>query len=239
VRVLRPVAQRVRAPARFVWERLTPGQLGLELTTLLAVALVGGFTFGAHLAKLADGRVPLADAGVLRMVRDLEVGALADIAKVVDALGSLPVVTVVVGLACVLLAWRREWGEAVVLVAGLLLTYAVVQATHEALTRPRPPDPLAGAEGSGYPSARAAYAIAWVAVAVVLSRVLPSLASRFAFVTVGIVLAAAVGLSQLYLRAGFLSDVTGGWGVAACLFAVCGMIALVVDHVRENVPQPA
>ena len=96
-----------------------------------------------------------------------------------------------------------------------------------------------GGEGSGYPSAPAAYTVAWVAVAVVLSRVLPSLASRFAFVTVGIVIAAAAGLSDLYLRAAFLSDVTGGWGVAACLFAVCGMIALVVDYMRENVPQPA
>jgi membrane protein DedA with SNARE-associated domain/membrane-associated phospholipid phosphatase len=239
VRVLRPVAARVHAPARFVWERLTPGQLGLELTTLLAVALVGGFTFGAHVVKLDEGRVPFADDDVLRMVQHLEVGALTEIAKVIDVLGSLPVAAVVVGVACVLLAWRREWGHAAVLVAGLLLTYAVVQTTQEALTRPRPPDQLAGGDGSGYPSARAAYAMAWVAVAVVLSRVLPSLASRFAFVTVGIVLAAAVGLSEVYLRVGFLSDVTGGCGVAACLFAVCGMIALVVDHMRENVPQPA
>ena len=34
-----------RRPARFVWNRVTPGDLGLELTTLLAVAGVGSFAF--------------------------------------------------------------------------------------------------------------------------------------------------------------------------------------------------
>jgi hypothetical protein len=41
-----------------------------------------------------------------------------------------------------------------------------------------------------------------------------NLASRFALVTVAVVVAAAVGLTRLYLRAHWLSDVTGGWGSA-------------------------
>ena len=36
-------------PARFAWNRLTPGNLGLELTTLLAVAAVGSFAFFGYL----------------------------------------------------------------------------------------------------------------------------------------------------------------------------------------------
>ena len=32
-------------PARFVWNRFTPGELGLEITTLLSLAAVGAFTF--------------------------------------------------------------------------------------------------------------------------------------------------------------------------------------------------
>jgi undecaprenyl-diphosphatase len=71
-------------------------------------------------------------------------------------------------------------------------------------------------------------------VAVAISRVLPNLASRFTFVIVGVVVAAVVGLTRIYLRADWLSDVTGGWGIAAFAFALCGLVALVVAYVRDN-----
>jgi membrane-associated phospholipid phosphatase len=76
--------------------------------------------------------------------------------------------------------------------------------------------------------------VTWVAVAVALSRALPNLASRFAFVTVAMVIAAAVGASRIYLRAHYVSDVVGGWGLAAALFALCGTVALVIGYVRNN-----
>jgi len=87
---------------------------------------------------------------------------------------------------------------------------------------------------SAYPSGHAAYAIAWVAVAVTLTRVLPGVASRFAIVTVAVVVAIAVGVSRVYLRTNWLSDVTGGAGLAAAVFSLLGLIALVVVHVRDN-----
>ena len=42
-------------------------------------------------------------------------------------------------------------------------------------------------------------------------RALPNLASRALLVTIAIVIAAVVGLSRVYLRVHWLSDVTGGW----------------------------
>jgi undecaprenyl-diphosphatase len=74
----------------------------------------------------------------------------------------------------------------------------------------------------------------WVAVAVALSRALPNVASRFAFVTVAIVIAVVVGLTRIYLRAHYLSDVVGGWGLGAAIFALCGSAALVIGYVRNN-----
>jgi undecaprenyl-diphosphatase len=129
---------------------------------------------------------------------------------------------------------RREFVESLVLGVGLALTYAGVHITKASIDRLRPPDPLVSTDLSAYPSGHSAYAMTWVAVAVTLSRVLPNVASRFALVTASIVIAVVVGLTRLYLRAHWLSDVTGGWGLGAAVFSLCGLLALVVAYVRDN-----
>ena len=64
-RVLAPVLRTTRRPARFVWDRVTPGDLGLELTTLFAVAGVGAFVFVWDLVRIEQGNGLLAgDAAV-------------------------------------------------------------------------------------------------------------------------------------------------------------------------------
>jgi undecaprenyl-diphosphatase len=87
---------------------------------------------------------------------------------------------------------------------------------------------------ASFPSGHTAYAVGLVAVAVALSRTAPALAHRFGIVIVAIVLAAIVGLTRIYLRAHYLSDVLAGAGLGAAVFAICGMTALVVDYVRHN-----
>jgi membrane protein DedA with SNARE-associated domain/membrane-associated phospholipid phosphatase len=232
--VLRPVLRRGVAPARFVWDRVTPGDLGLEVTTLGAVATVGLYTLVAHLVKLEHGQTPVGDPDAMEIVERLDAQPFVDIARVASELGSLPVAIALLVGAWALLAWRREFAEAVVLGAGLAITYAGVQLIQDALDRPPPTGSLVEADAPSYPSAHAAYAVTWVAVAVTISRVLPNLASRFTFVIAAIVVAALVGLSVLYLRTHWLSDVTGGWGVGAAAYALCGLVALIVTYVRDN-----
>jgi membrane protein DedA with SNARE-associated domain/membrane-associated phospholipid phosphatase len=234
-RVLRPVARTTRRPARFVWDRVTPGDLGLELTTLLSVASVGAFVFVWDLVRIEQDRGLLAgDAESLRLADRLHMDAAVSVAKVVTALGSLPVAIALVALASVVLVWRRDLRDAIVLTAGLVLTYTAVHIAKDAVDRPRPARALVDVDGASYPSGHAAYAVTWVAVALALSRVLPNLASRFAFVTVSIVIAVAVGASRIYLRTHYLSDVVGGWGLGAALFALCATTALVIGYVRNN-----
>jgi undecaprenyl-diphosphatase len=232
--VARPVVRRSRRPARFVWDRVTPGDLGLELTTVAAVGAVGAYAFVANIVRLDDGGTPIGDSMALTASRRLDAGGVTDVARVVTDLGSLPVVIALLVVAAGLLLWRRERVETAVLVAGFGLVYAGVHVTKAALDRPRPPDPLVGTDLSAYPSGHAAYAMTWIAVAVTLSRVLPNLASRFAIVVGAIAVAAVVGLTRVYLRAHWLSDVTGGWGLGAALFGLCGGLALVVAYVRDN-----
>jgi undecaprenyl-diphosphatase len=235
--VARPVARSVKRPALFAWNRLTPGQLGLELTTLLAVLSVGGFAFVASAIRIDDARLAPGDEDSLRLADDLHDAAGVSVAEVISTLGSLPAVATAVGVTAVLCLWRRDVLRAMVLVGGLALTFVAVHVAKDAFDRPRPAGGLVETAGSSYPSGHAAYAVAWIAVAVVLTRALPTVATRFAFVTFAVILAALVGLSRIYLRAHYLSDVVGGWALGAGIFSALGIVALLVDHLRHNAPE--
>jgi membrane-associated phospholipid phosphatase len=121
----------------------------------------------------------------------------------------------------------------IVLLASLGLIYAAVHITKAAVDRPRPTDPLVETSLSAYPSGHAAYATAWIVVGVLLTRRL-GLAGGATLVVAGIAIAAAVGLSRIYLRVHYWSDVAGGWGIGMGIFAVLTAIALIVVYIRNN-----
>ena len=58
---------------RFLRDRVTPGELGIELTTALAVAVVGLYVFSAYALELDDGpeRLTPADRETLEWSEDL------------------------------------------------------------------------------------------------------------------------------------------------------------------------
>lgn len=231
----RVVGRRLSGPARFVWDRLTPGQLGLELTTLLAVAAVGSFVFFGYL--IAIDPVTALTAGDRRGARwseALQTPWLTDLAKLLTNLGALPVTGGALVVTASVLLWRRHGREGLALLVGLVLTYAVVHITKAAFGRPRPAGGLIDASGFAYPSGHAAYSICWVAIAVALRHAFPRLAVQATLLIVAIALAIVVGLTRIYLRAHWFSDVAGGWGAGAMCFALAGIAALVVGYLRES-----
>jgi membrane protein DedA with SNARE-associated domain/membrane-associated phospholipid phosphatase len=232
--VLRPAGRLLRRPALFAWNRLTPGELGIELTTLLAIAAVGSFAFVANAITLSTEDYAALDLRTLTMVRDLAQDTALDVAKVVTALGSLPVAIVLVLTTSGLLLWRGERRPAAALVVGLILIYVVVHVTKDAYDRPRPLDAVTDSRGASFPSAHAAYATAWVACAIALARALPTLGTRFSIAVTATIIAAVIGMTRIYLRVHWLSDVLAGWGLGAAVFATCGIVALVVGFVRDN-----
>jgi membrane-associated phospholipid phosphatase len=233
-RVVRPVTHVAMPYVRFAFERISPGGLGLELTTLLAIAGVGFFVFVTYLSQLAadPGPTPF-DSELLDLGDRIRNDMLVDVAKMVTGLGAFPTVATLVVATAVLLVVRRRYAEALMLVLGLALVFIAVNVTKDELGRARPGGALVDSSGDAYPSGHAAYATAWVAVAVVLTRRL-RLVTSGVLVTIALVIAAAVGMSRVYLRVHWASDVAGGWGLGAGIFATFAAIALVVEYIRHN-----
>ena len=233
-KVLRPAYDAVAPELRFLWNRVTPGELGLELSTAVAVAGVGIFVFVLYIVELSSdlGPTPL-DTELLDLSDKLYNAALVDVAKVVSAFGALRTVLALVAVTSVLLVARRRWTDLVVLIGGTGLIYAAVHIAKAAIDRPRPADPLVETSLSSFPSGHAAYATVWIAVALIVTRRI-GLAVNATLVTVAIVLAAAIGFSRIYLRAHYWSDVAAGWGIGCGIFAALAAIALIVNYVRHN-----
>jgi membrane protein DedA with SNARE-associated domain len=227
---------RLIAPrVRFLWERLTPGELGLELTTALAVAGVGLYVFVAFAVAITSDAGPTAlDSRVIDMADDLRSSIGVDVAKVITAFGSLPVTGAFVVAAAVMLGLRRRPVELAVLVGSFVAIYVAVHITKAAVDRPRPPEPLASASLSAFPSGHAAYSTVYVAIAVIAARVFDGIASRTALVVAGVAAAGAIGVSRAYLQVHWWSDVLAGWGLGAAIFGALAAVGVVVGYFRNN-----
>jgi undecaprenyl-diphosphatase len=232
---LRGVWRVVGPQARFLGARLTPGRLGLEFSTLLAVLAVGIYVVVLYIALLGGDLGPTpGDATAFKIADHLNAGWFTSVNKGITHLGAGYVTWPLGAIAAAALASRRRWPELWALVAGLVLTIVGVHVIKEAIARPRPGGALIGVSGFSFPSGHAAYSTVYPVLAVILARVRSGLAARFALVAAGFVLAAAVGLSRVYLRAHYLSDSFGGWALGLSCFALCASVALVADHLRKN-----
>jgi undecaprenyl-diphosphatase len=241
--VVRPAWRRVALPAygllapraRFLRGRLTPGELGLELTTALAVVGVGLYIFIAYTVQIAaDAGPTLLDNRALSLADDLRSPAGIGVAKVVTTFGSTPVVAGLLLVGAVLLAVRRRPIELAVLVVSAIVILAAVNIIKAAVDRPRPPHPLTRATLAAFPSGHAAYSTAYVAMAVILARVVPGIVSRAGLVLGAIAMAAAIGASRVYLRVHWWSDVVAGWALGAAIFGLFAAAGVVVGYFRNN-----
>ena len=236
---LRPVlvlGRQVRPHALFVRDRVTPGGLGLEFTTVVAILAVAVYVVVAYTSTvLGDPGPTPGDQTALDLANDLQTGWLVDVAKVVTQLGSSVVILPILAIAALLLASQRRWMEAAVLVAAVAILYVGVAELKGLTSRPRPPEPLTGTNGSGFPSGHAAHSVIYPWLAVTLAiRLRPGMVGGTALLVAGFALAVLVGLSRVYLRVHYLSDVTSGWALGAAAFCACAAVGMVVSFVRQN-----
>ncbi|MFN2617462.1 MAG: bifunctional DedA family/phosphatase PAP2 family protein [Thermoleophilaceae bacterium] len=232
--VLSPAGRAVAVQVRFIWGRLTPGDLGLELTTALAVAGAGTYVFVLLTSVVSADPTPTRlDRRLFDVADRLHTGAAVDAAKVVTSLGALPVAAAVVLVTAAVLAVRRHPRELTALLAGSVGVYVGVQLAKAGVDRPRPTHPLVATRQSSFPSGHAAYSTVWVAAAALIGRRQPW-AGRAALVLLALAITAAVGLSRVYLRAHYFSDVAAGWGLGFGILTLAAIVALVVGYIRHN-----
>ncbi|MGA9634281.1 MAG: bifunctional DedA family/phosphatase PAP2 family protein [Solirubrobacterales bacterium] len=236
---LRPIltlGRRLRPQFEFLGRRLTPGGLGLELTTLLAGLSVGIFVVVAYWSVVSGNPGPTSgDHTAFNLAGDLQAPWLTSAAKGLTNLGSGSVTWPLAVLAAVALAASRRWMEFWVLVAGMTMTILLVHGIKAWTDRPRPPDQLVSASSSSFPSGHAAYSTLYVWLAVTLAlRLVPGITKRSLVVAVGILMAAVVGLTRVYLRVHWLSDVTSGWALGLSCFSAAAIVALVLAYIRHN-----
>lgn len=236
---LRPVlvlGRRIRPQALFIWNRITPGGLGLELTTVLAILAVAVYVVVAYTMTVQGDSGPTpGDQTALNLANDLQSAWLVDVAKVITQLGSSAVILPIMAIAALLLIWQRRWIEAAVVVAAVAILYVGVAELKGLTSRPRPPDALTATNGSGFPSGHAAHSVLYPWLAVTLAvRLRPGMVGGTALLVTGFAIAILVGLSRLYLRVHYMSDVTSGWALGAAAFCACAAVGMVVTHVRNN-----
>jgi membrane protein DedA with SNARE-associated domain/membrane-associated phospholipid phosphatase len=230
------LGRRLGPQARFLWGRLTPGGLGLEFTAPVAALAVGAYVFVGYAVILGDNPAATAtDRAAREVVAQISMGWLDSVAKVVTWFGSAGVTVVVGAVAALVLALRRHWVETAVVALAMATLLLLVPETKELVDRPRPTGGLVDAGGQAYPSGHAAYSVlyAWLAVTLAV-RLRAGPGSGGALIVAGLVVSAAIGLSRVYLRVHWLSDVNGGWGLGVAAFSFWAALAVLVMHFRHN-----
>jgi undecaprenyl-diphosphatase len=194
-----------------------------RLVVVLVVALI---IFIALTIVVTSSSSLAIDAWAFRVADHVRAPWLDHFARLITTLGLLVVVGPVVLVAGVLLIrWHRR-GRAFALVGGAALTWLTVWITKALVDRPRPAAPLVHTTGQSFPSAHAANATGWLALAIALSVMVPARAARFAAVACGALLSGLVGLSRIYLRAHYLSDVLAGEALGTAMYAAAAIIAM-------------
>jgi membrane protein DedA with SNARE-associated domain/membrane-associated phospholipid phosphatase len=230
------LGRRLQPQARFLWQRLTPGGLGLEFSGLVAALSVGLYALIAYTVVLsADPGPTPGDMTALDVARDLDAGWLIEIANVITDLGSVAVVLSLAAVAGIALAIKGRWAELGVLIASMAIIVLAVDALKDSVDRPRPPNASDDVHGAAFPSGHAAYSViyAWLAITVV-ARIRPGITNGTVLIAAGVAVTVVVGLTRIYLGVHYLSDVFSGWGLGVSAFAGCAAVAVLATHLRQN-----
>ena len=135
------------------------------------------------------------------------------------ALGGRTVLTTVVAVTIGLLAIRRLWLTAGLVLAATLIGSLLSAQAKLLFARPRPDlvDHLVEVGGLSFPSGHATNsAIIYLTLALLITQVVPGRATRRYIIAVAVFLTGIVGVSRVFLGVHWPSDVLAGWSIGTC-----------------------
>ncbi|HSP19502.1 MAG TPA: phosphatase PAP2 family protein [Myxococcaceae bacterium] len=190
---------------------------------VLLLVCAAAFLFVDLADDVREGQTQRMDEWVLRSLRtpgDLAVPIgpawLPGATRNLTALGSVPVLLLVVVAVAGFLALARLWRNLLLVLGasggGLLLMVALKRA----FDRPRPTvvPPLMLESSASFPSGHAMMsAVVYLTLGVLVAQLCPRWRERVYVVTVAGALTVVIGLTRLYLGVHYPSDVLGGWSV--------------------------
>ena len=193
---------------------------------LLAVAVTATCVFVALTIAVTGSSSLALDSRAFEIADDVRAPWLDSAARVITTLGLIAIVGSAVLVGAAILIRHHDRARASAVAVGAALVWISVRIVKSVVDRPRPPAPLVHTTGQSYPSAHAANSIGWLALAIALTVVIPTRAGRIAAITAGALLAVLVGLSRIYLRAHYASDVLAGEALAVATYAFATIAAV-------------
>lgn len=195
-------------------------------SSLAVAAALAGTVFVVLTVILAASGTPGLDRGAFDLARNVRSPALVSAAKLITHLGLFVFVAPMVLLAGGILFRAGERRRASALVIGGGLAWVSVWVTKWAVDRPRPAAPLVHTVGQSFPSGHAANAVGWSAATLALAVMVSSPRARSALLVVGVLLTVLVGLSRIYLRAHYASDVIAGVALSVMVYAAAALAVI-------------
>jgi membrane-associated phospholipid phosphatase len=208
--------------------------LGPTLIIGLLVLAAGGWVFGALAEEVAEGDTGL-DNRIADELHEHATRPLTEFFEAVTTLGNGIVLAGVAAIAAYLLARRRYYAEAVLMVLAYVGAEVLSYSLKLAFRRDRPffTDPLATVSTYSFPSGHATVSVAvYGALSLVLLRRLTGPA-RLVCLAAAVLLVSLIGFSRLYLGVHFLSDVLAGFSVGLAWLALC-VVVLDLHHRRRS-----
>jgi undecaprenyl-diphosphatase len=208
--------------------------LGPTLIIGLLVLAAGGWVFGVLAQEVAEDDTGL-DNRIADELHEHATRPLTEFFEAVTTLGNGIVLAGVAAIAAYLLARRRYYAEAVLMVLAYVGAQVLSFSLKLAFRRDRPffTDPLATVSTYSFPSGHATVSIAvYGAVCLVLLRRLTGLA-RVVCLAAAVLLVSLIGFSRLYLGVHFLSDVLAGFSIGLAWLALC-VVVLDLHHRRRS-----
>jgi membrane-associated phospholipid phosphatase len=202
--------------------------LAATVGSLAAFAL---FTWSA----VAETGLARVDPGVQDFVVRHRVDWLTDTFRILTHLGS-SVILVVVLAAFGVLVWisRRSLVALTLPIVAFVVTVLAKNAAKALIERPRPSPALAIGSNTGFafPSGHAADSLAVFAMLALILSTARTPRAKWALWSCALAVVMVVGASRVYLGSHWLSDVLGGWALAAAIVSLLAWMFPPWDRAR-------